>query len=143
MGRDRADDASELRSINLEIAAWEQARDVEATGKLDGVLSPQLLFRRADASVVGKQEFMDALSGPSPFSARASRDVVVEVRGDRAVSTLIVETTKEDGALNHYRNIRWFARVEDRWLLESWFNDDVTDLGAIAADRRTGADRTA
>jgi len=86
---------------------------------------------------------MDALSGPSPFSARASRDVVVEVRGDRAVSTLIVETTKEDGALNHYRNIRWFARVEDRWLLESWFNDDVTDLGAIAADRRTGADRTA
>ena len=68
-----------------------------------------------------------------PFATRASRSGVVEPRGDRAVCTLIVTTTKEAGPVNHYRNIRWFARTEDCWLLEYWFNDDVTDLVEIAA----------
>jgi hypothetical protein len=133
VGPDQADDTKLLRSINLDVATWEQARDAEARGKLDELLSPQLLFRRADGTVVGKKEFMDALAGPSPFATRASRSVVVEPRGDRAVCTLIVTTTKEAGPVNHYRNIRWFARTEDRWLLEYWFNDDVTDLVEIAA----------
>ena len=82
---------------------------------------------------MGKKEFMDALSGPSPFATRVSRNVVVELRGDRAVCTLVVTTTREDGPVSHYRNIRWFARGDDRWLLEYWFNDDITDLVDIAA----------
>jgi hypothetical protein len=69
VGRDQADDMKLLRSINLDIATWEQARDAEATGKLDEI----------------------------------------------------------------YRNIRWFVRTDDRWLLEYWFNDDVTNLVEIAA----------
>ena len=105
MERDQADDMTLLRSINLDIAAWEQTRDSEAIRRLDGLLSPQLLFRRADRTVVGKKEFMDALAGPSPFATRASGDLVVEARGDRAVCTLIVTTTKEAGSVDHYRNI--------------------------------------
>jgi hypothetical protein len=133
VGSSKGDDTSLLRSINVDIANWEQERDVEAIGKLDEILSPQILFRRADKTVVGKKEFMDALSGPSPFATRVSRNVVVEPRGDRAVSSLVVTTTREDGRVSHYRNIRWFARRDDRWLLEYWFNDDITDLADIVA----------
>jgi hypothetical protein len=143
VGRDGPDDTSLLRGINLEIGGWEQARDAAAIGKLDGILSSQLLFRRADGSVVGKQEFMAALSGKSPFATRTSRNVVVEVRGDRAISTLIVTTTKEDGSVNHYRNVRCFARADGRWLIEYWFNDDITDLVEIAAAGEQEADRVA
>ena len=134
MGHGKSDDTAHLRSINVDMVAWEQARDAEAIRKLDELLSPQIVFRRADKSVVGKKEFIDGLSGPSPFATRESSDVVVELRGDRAFSTSIVTTTKEDGSVNHYRNIRWFARGDGRWLVEYWFNDDVADLVELAAD---------
>ena len=133
VGGNKDDAVNLLRSINLDIANWEQQRDAKAIGKLDGILSPQILFRRADKTVVGKKEFMDALLAPSPFATRVSSDVVVELRDDRAVCTLIVTTAKEDGPVNHYRNIRWFARRDDRWLMEYWFNDDIIDLADIAA----------
>ena len=66
-------------------------------------------------------------------SSFAERNVVVKLREDRAVSSLVVTTTKEDGRVSHYRNIRWFARRDNRWLLEYWFNDDITDLADIVA----------
>lgn len=133
MGGNKDDAANLLRSINLDIANWEQQRDAEAIGKLDGILSPQISFRRADKTVVGKKEFMDALLGPSPFATRVSSNVIVKLRDDRAVCTLIVTTAKKDGPVSHYRNIRWFARRDDRWLMEYWFNDDIIDLADIAA----------
>ncbi len=40
MGRDQADDVKLLRSINLDVATWEQARDAEATGKTSRISSP-------------------------------------------------------------------------------------------------------
>jgi hypothetical protein len=133
MEGDKDDGANLLRSINLDIAKWEQQRDAEAINKLDGILSPQILFRRADKSVVGKKEFMDALQRPSPFATRESSNVVVEMRGDRAVCTLVVTTAKQDGPADHYRNIRWFVHEDNRWLMEYWFNDDISDLAEMAA----------
>ena len=133
MGGNNDDAANLLRSINLDIANWEQQRDAEAIDKLDGILSPQLLFRRADKTVVGKKEFKDAHSRPIPFATRVSSDVAVELRDDRAVCTLIVTTTRKDDPVSHYRNIRWFARRDDRWPMEYWFNDDIIDLADIAA----------
>jgi hypothetical protein len=29
--------------------------------------------------------------------------------------------------------MRWFERTDNSWVLVYWFNDDVTDLVAIAA----------
>jgi hypothetical protein len=131
MRTNRRDDTL-LQSINRELADWEQARDTNAVRKLDELLSPNLLFRRADKSVVGKKDFMEALSGPSPFMKRESMNVDVVLRDERALVTLIVTTTKEDGSVNHYRNIRWFARDGGRWRLEYWFNDNVAELAAFS-----------
>ena len=119
-------DEDPLKRTNLSIAAWEQERDAEAIRKLDEILSPELMFRRADKTVVGKREFMDGLLKPSPFVKRESENAVVEIKGDRALVTLTVATTKEDGTKNRYRNIRMFIRRDEHWRLEFWFNDDVT-----------------
>ena len=141
MGTDQSDEIF-LHRVNRELADWEQARDAKAVRKLDELLSPDLLFRRADKSVVGKKEFMEALSGPSPFTKRESTNVDVVLRDERALATLIVTTTKEDGSVNRYRNIRWFARDGGRWRLEYWFNDNVADArhlsGCLARDSGRG-----
>jgi hypothetical protein len=118
-----------LDVLNTSIAEWEQRRDAAAIKSLDETLSPELLFRRADGTVVGKPEFMRALKEESPFSCRASRDVAVTVRGERALVTLtVLATRKNDGKEREYRNIRIYFRREGRWLLEVWFNDDVTSF---------------
>jgi hypothetical protein len=130
MGTDQSDE-SLLRNINRDLTDWEQARDTQAVRKLDELLSPDLLFRRADKSVVGKKEFMEALSGASPFTKREPTNVDVVLRDERALATLIVTTTKEDGSVNRYRNIRWFARDGGRWRLEYWFNDDLAELATF------------
>jgi hypothetical protein len=124
-------DRERLEQINSSIGTWEQERDAEAIEKLGELLSPELLFRRADGSVVGKPEFMKALRGPSPFATRAAEDVAVEIKGDRALVTLTVVTTKADGTKGRYRNVRLFVRRDDQWHLEFWFNDDVTSVPGL------------
>jgi len=81
-------DRDRLKQINSSIGTWEQERDAEAIEKLEDLLSPELLFRRADGSIVGKPEFMAALRGPSPFATRAAEDPEVEIKGDRALGTV-------------------------------------------------------
>lgn len=120
-----------LTTLNTDIAAWEQRRDAEAIGRLDECLSPDLVFRKADRTVVRKDTFMKALQGPSPFTSRESRDVAVAPFDDRALVTLTVVGTKADGSVGRYRNVRVFVRREGRWQLEVWFNDDVTSLPGL------------
>ena len=121
-------DEDRLERTNLSIADWEQKRDADSIQKLDEILSPELVFRRADKTVVGKREFMEGLTKPSPFATRESETDAVEVHGDRALVTLTVVTSKEDGTTGRYRNIRMFIRRDEHWRLEFWFNDDVTDV---------------
>jgi ketosteroid isomerase-like protein len=124
-------DDDQLERTNSSIADWEQKRDADAIARLDEVLSPDLVFRRANKTVVGKQEFMAGLSEPSPFASRESEDATVEIRGDRALVTLTVATTKEDGTESRYRTIRMFIRRDERWRVEFWFNDDVTHVTGL------------
>jgi Domain of unknown function (DUF4440) len=126
-----ARDVELLRAMNLKIAEWEQRRDADAVEQLDSTIAESLVFRRADGNVVGKAEFMQALQGPSPFLERSSRDVSVQVRGDRAFVVLTVVATKPDASTGFYRNVRVFFRHDPTWLLEAWFNDDVTNVTGL------------
>ena len=119
-----------LTELNINIAEWEQRRDAACIEKLAGVLSPSLIFRRADGSVADKDTFMRGLQTPSPFAKRESHDVVVTITGDRALVTLLVIGTKHDGSAGRYRNVRLFFRSGAAWQLEFWFNDDVSALPA-------------
>ena len=124
-------DVGQLEHINLSIADWEQRRDEGAIAELDKSLSPKLLFRRADRTVVGNQEFMAGLAKPNPFVKRESELAALEIRGDRALAVVTVATTKVDGTENRYRNVRMFVRLDGRWQLEFWFNDDVTHVTGL------------
>ena len=123
MARDTG--TEELITLNVNIADWEQRRDAESIRKLDEVMAQSLMFRRADGTVVDKQTFLQALQNPAPFTDRGSEDVVVTVRGERALATLVVVGTKPDGTVGRYRNVRFFLYREGRWQLVFWFNEEL------------------
>jgi len=76
-----------LIELNKEITEMEQ-RGVEALTFFNTHLSDQLVFRRANGTIVGKSEFLDNLKS-NPFSSRSSKDISVIPLGDRALVTLI------------------------------------------------------
>jgi len=117
-----------LTQLNLEIAECEQRRDDEAIAQLNRCLSTDLVFRRADGSVVGKEAFMNGLRGPSPFVRRESRGARVTILGERALVIVTVIGIRENASRGVYRNVRVFFRHGAEWRLEIWFNDDVTSL---------------
>ena len=125
-------DEQRLTELNITLAEWEQRRDEDAIQCLDKCLSHDLVFRRADRTFVGKAAFMNALRGPSPFVRRESRNVTVDLMGDRALVVLTVIGTRDNGSQGVYRNIRVFFHADDgEWRLEVWWNDDITSFAEV------------
>lgn len=56
-----AEQTERLAALNQDIARWEQSRDEQDIAELNRILSPTLIFRRADRKVVDKATFMSAL----------------------------------------------------------------------------------
>jgi len=118
---------ADLIQLNIDIAEWEQKRDAASIERLDRYLSPELVFLRADGSVVGKDAYMAALRDPGPFTRRETHDVVVTPIVDRAFVKLVVFAEKLDGTAGSYRNVRVFSRRAEGWCLEVWVNDAVPE----------------
>jgi Domain of unknown function (DUF4440) len=121
-------DTTELERINLRIAEEEQRRDAGSLQFFATVLCEALIFRRANGTVVGKQEFIAGLQNPNPFTQREVEDMKIWLIGDRALVTLIVRTRTQDGTEGRYRNIRVAFRIGNTWQLGVWYNYDVTSL---------------
>jgi hypothetical protein len=116
-----------LQKLNQQIADEEQ-RGEEASTFFKTHLSDQLIFRRANGKVVGKGKFLEELKN-NPFLTRVAEMIEVNLLEDRALVTLIVIGTRaDDGSVRYYRNIRLFTRSADHWLLEFWYNFEVTGL---------------
>ena len=119
-----------LTELNDKIGKMEQ-QGRDAVRFFDALLSDQLIFRRANGKVVGKAGpggFLDGLTEPNPFTSRDAEDIAVRLVEDRALVTLIVIATHNDGSVHRYRNIRLFSRSGDNWILELWYNYDITSL---------------
>lgn len=120
-----------LVHLNERIGEMEQKQDEEAHKFFNAHLSDQLIFRRVSGRVVGKSEpegFLDSLKKPSAFTSRVSEDISVALLNNRALVTLIVVGTRADGSVGRYRNIRLFSRSGDDWILELWYNYEITSL---------------
>ncbi len=118
-----------LNDLNKRIGEMEQKQGEEAHLFFNAHLSDQLIFRRASGKVVGKSEpegFLDSLKKPSPFTSRVPEDISVALLDDRALVTLIVVGTRADGSVGRYRNVRLFSRSGDDWILELWYNYEIT-----------------
>jgi hypothetical protein len=64
----------------------------------------------------------------NPFSSRVPEEIAVTPQGDRALVTLIIVGTKKDNSVHRYRNIRLFTHSADQWLLDFWYNYNITGL---------------
>lgn len=111
-------DESVLKKLNLEIA---QAEDRGDAKWLEGVLSQELSFRRANGKVVNRAQF---LLDVKPRSASQTRIESVHLFGERAVVTCIVTLTI-DGKEAEFHNVRLFVRESGAWKLLGWANERV------------------
>jgi len=115
-----------LVKLNRQIAEYEDQGS--AVRKFfEKYLSEQLIFRHASGKVVGKGEFLEGLKNNS-FLSRVPEQIEATLQGDRALVTLIVVGTENNGVVHSYRNIRLFTRSTDQWLLEFWYNYEITGL---------------
>ena len=123
---------TDLIALNEKIAEMEQARGLEAIAFFESLLSDQLIFRRASGKVVGKagpDGFLEGLNKAGPFSLRRAENIWVTQLDDRALVTLIVVGTRaDDGSAHRYRNIRLFSRSGENWVMEFWYNYEITGL---------------
>jgi hypothetical protein len=112
-----AGDESDLKRINLEIAAAEDRGDQEW---LASVLAPELAFRRASGVVVGREKFLSDVKARGPSKTEIES---IKILGkDRAIVTAIV-TLKMDGQDTAFHNVRLFIRQETGWKVLGWANE--------------------
>jgi glyoxylase I family protein len=116
---------TDLRDLNVQIGAAEKEHRVPF---LRDILHDDLLFRRADGKVVGKDEYLEALEGRT-YDTLQTEIVEIDSRGDSAVVTAIVTAagTTSDGTKfgGTFRNVRTFVGGESQWRCTLWINTRV------------------
>jgi hypothetical protein len=126
-----AGSADEIIALNHRVAQMEQEGGPAAREFFNTHLADTLVFRRANGRVVGKfgaGGFLSTLDA-NPFQSRELEDIAVNpVDGRMLVTLIVIGTRKDDGSVHRYRNIRSFSRPRDRWVIEFWYNYEITGL---------------
>ena len=110
------DDEAVLKKLNIEIAAAEDRGDRKW---LEDILAQEFAFRRANAKVVGREQFLKDVKSRAPSKTNIES---VKLYGDRAVVTCIV-TIKIDDQDADFHNVRLFVREGTGWKLLGWANE--------------------
>jgi len=114
----------DLRKANVEIGAAEQNRDLDF---LDAALHDDLIFRRADGSIVGKEAYINSVCRRT-YDSIMTEVLDVDERADSAVVTALVTAS---GTINGkpfsgtFRNVRTFVGGKGRWRCRMWINNRV------------------
>ena len=117
-------DAETLRSVNVEIGECERARNV---ARLAELLHDELEFRRADGTIVQKQEYLDAVPARM-YTTLASDVVAVDAGGASPTVTVIVRAAGTENGRSFagtFRNTRVFVHEDDRWQCRLWVDTRV------------------
>jgi glyoxylase I family protein len=119
----------ELRELNVGIGVAERDHDTEF---LRQVLDDELIFRRADGKVVGKDEYLAGLRNRT-YERLDVEVVEVDEKSDSAVVTTIVTArgmTNGKPFGGTFRNVRTFVFGDGVWRCPMWIN---TRIGTGAA----------
>jgi glyoxylase I family protein len=120
-----------LRQVNFDIGEAEKTHDVD---RLEEILHDDLVFRRADGTIVTKREYLESVSAKT-FERLESQIVEIDEGKDSAIVTVIVTAAgTANGAkfAGTYRNTRVFVSEGDRWQCRLWLNARVgTDAATI------------
>jgi hypothetical protein len=118
------DDRKTLEDLNVKIGEMEDQGDRDAWYWLDGILAPQLAFRRANGSFDNRCEFLKKVKPREPHEPKRVTEIVsIDLHGNRAIVTCIV--TMGD---KRYHNLRLFVRDEEheeQWKLLGWANEQI------------------
>jgi Domain of unknown function (DUF4440) len=112
------DDRAVIEQLNVEIGDAEDRGD---SVWLDGVLAPQLAFRRANGQIVNREEYLQAVAPGGPRETQVESTVLF---GDRAVVTCIVTIRSARGD-QRYHNVRLLVRHEEKWKVLGWANEPL------------------
>lgn len=110
-----------LRQLNVEIGEREKAQDVDGLNEL---LHDDLVFRRADGTIVTKREYLDAVPTRT-YDVLESEIAGIDEDEQSAVVTVIVTaagTAKGTSFGGTFRNTRVFVSEADRWQCRLWLN---------------------
>jgi hypothetical protein len=124
--------SGDLRKANLEIGVAEQDRDLDF---LDAALHDDLVFRRADGSIVGKEAYLKSVDTRTYYSI--STEVLdVDEAADSAVVTAIVTARGTAGGKpfgGTFRNVRAFVGGKGRWRCLMWINTREPDAPPVSS----------
>jgi hypothetical protein len=105
------------------MVAAEQSASEADIKYLSTVVTDDLLFGRADGSVVDKTTFLrDVPKSARRLTERRAFNIEPHVLGASALVTLTVVGVDESGQVQAFRNIRFFVERNNRWLLQHWYN---------------------
>jgi Domain of unknown function (DUF4440) len=114
----------ELRRANIEIGVAEKNHDLDF---LDAALDDDLIFRRADGSIVGKDAYLKSVCRRT-YDSISTEVVEVDQRADSAVVTVIVTASgTADGTpfSGTFNNVRVFVGGKGRWRCRMWINTRI------------------
>lgn len=113
--------------LNRKIGEAEFTRD---DAFLRGVLSDELVFKRASGAIVTKEEYLTELKKPeNTYEYLFSEDIRVTASGNAALVSLLVYAKGRRGEKEFsgvFRNQRVFVRKEGNWQCSLWVNSVVS-----------------
>jgi hypothetical protein len=120
---DETDEICRPIGLNVLIGEAELNRDENF---LREVLADELVFRRGNASVVTKDEYLaDLIKPENIYEYLVAENIKAQVKDDTALVSLNVRAKGKPGEKEfegNFRNLRVFVRKEKNWQCVIWHN---------------------
>jgi hypothetical protein len=117
------DEICRLIGLNVLIGEAELNRDENF---LREVLADELVFRRANASIVTKDEYLaDLIKPENIYEYLVAENIKAQVKDDTALVSLNIRAKGKRGEKEfegNFRNLRVFVRKEKNWQCVVWHN---------------------
>lgn len=124
---EETDEICRLIGLNVLIGEAELKRDEDF---LHGVLSNELVFRRANGVVVTKDEYLTDLMKPENiYEYLFPENIRAQVKNDTALVSLDVRAKGKRGEKEFegvFRNLRVFQNKDKSWQCVIWHNTRVS-----------------
>ena len=120
---DETDEICRLIGLNVLIGEAELNRDESF---LRDVLADELVFRRANGSIVTKDEYLaELIKTENIYEYLHSENIKAQVKDENALVSLVVRAKGKRGEKEFegkFRNLRVLARKDKNWECVIWHN---------------------
>jgi hypothetical protein len=111
--KQRRDDLKVLEDLNMQFLTNDQTSNVAG---FETFLARGFTASLADLKLYERQEFLDLIAKPRPFTELAQTDLRIDLFGDVALVHGTVTFRMRDGVLGHARYTDAWQRQGGRWM---------------------------